>query len=122
MDDEKMIRDIATQMLSYLGYEVTTCADGEEAIELYQISIQSQKEYAAVIMDLTIPGGLGGKETAEHLLAMAPTAYLIVSSGYSNDPVVADFRQYGFSGAITKPYNINDFRKVLSTVPARIAE
>lgn len=122
MDDEKMIRDIAAEMLGYLGYEVTTCADGEEAIELYQTSIQSQQKYAAVIMDLTIPGGLGGKETAEHILAIAPTAHLIVSSGYSSDPVVANFRQYGFSGAITKPYNINDSKKVLSTVPSRISE
>ncbi len=122
MDDEKMIRDIASQMLSFLGYEVTTCADGKEAIELYQTSLQSQKTYAAVIMDLTIPGGLGGKEAAEHILAFDPTAHLIVSSGYSSDPVVANFRQHGFSGAITKPYNMNDFKLALSSVPTRIAE
>lgn len=122
MDDEEMIRDIATQMLGFLGYEVRTCADGEKAIELYQASLQSQKTYAAVIMDLTIPGGLGGKDAAEHILAFDSSAHLIVSSGYSSDPVMANFRQYGFSGAITKPYNLDDFRKVLSTVPARIAE
>ena len=122
MDDEQMIRDIAAQILSFLGYQVTTCADGQEAIELYQASFQSQKTYSAVIMDLTIPGGLGGKETAEHILAFDPTACLIVSSGYSSDPVIANFRQYGFSGAIAKPYNINDFKKVLTAVAARIAE
>ena len=121
MDDEKMIRDIAAHILSFLGYEVTTCADGEEAILLYKASFQSPKTYAAIIMDLTIPGGLGGKETAEQILAFDPTAHLIVSSGYSSDPVVANFRQYGFSGAITKPYNINDFKKALSTVQTRIA-
>ena len=119
MDDEKMIRDIAARVLSFLGYEVTTCADGAEAIELYQASLLSHKTYAAVIMDLTIPGGLGGKETAEQILAFDPTAYLIVSSGYSSDPVVANFRKHGFSGAITKPYSMNDCKKVLSAVPAR---
>lgn len=122
MDDEEMIRNIATQMLSFIGYNVTTCADGKEAIALYQQSLQSDKPYLAVIMDLTIPGGLGGKETAEHILAVDPNAHLIVSSGYSNDPVVANFRQYGFSGAIAKPYNIDDFKKILSTVPAKRAE
>lgn len=122
MDDEEMIRDIATQMLGFLGYEVTTCADGARAIELYQASLQSQKTYAAVIMDLTIPGGLGGKDAAEHILAVDSSAHLIVSSGYSSDPVIANFRQYGFSGAIAKPYNLDEFKKVLSSVPARIAE
>ncbi|KJS02762.1 MAG: hypothetical protein VR65_04780 [Desulfobulbaceae bacterium BRH_c16a] len=122
MDDEQMIRDIAEQILSFLGYEVTTCKDGEEAIKLYRASLESHKTYAAVIMDLTIPGGLGGKETAKHILASDPAAHLIVSSGYSNDHIVANFRRYGFSGAITKPYNIDDFKKVLSAVSARIAE
>ena len=118
MDDEEMIRDITDQMLSYLGYEVATCADGLEAIELYRAARQSPRPYAAVIMDLTIPGGLGGKETAQHILALDPDARLIVSSGYSSDLIIANFRQYGFCAAITKPYNIDEFKKVLSTVLA----
>ena len=118
MDDEKMIRDIAAQMLSYLGYEVTTCADGQEAIALYQAAMQTPKNYAAVIMDLTIPGGLGGKDAAQQILAFDPTAHLIVSSGYSSDLVMANFREYGFSGAITKPYSMKEFRKVLCAVLA----
>lgn len=117
MDDEEIVRHIVTEMLSFLGYEVTTCVDGKEAIELYKASVQSKKTYATVIMDLTIPGGLGGKETAEQILAFAPTAHLIVSSGYSSAPVMSNFRQYGFSGAIAKPYTIDEFKKVLSTVP-----
>jgi len=119
MDDEKMIRDTASQMLKFLGYEVTTCVNGEEAIELYRASVKSQTPYLAVIMDLTIPGGLGGKETAERILAADPAARLIVSSGYSSDPVMANFRQYGFSGAIAKPYNLDDFKNTLSTLSAQ---
>jgi len=107
-------------MLSHLGYEVTTCANGEKAIELYQTALHSGTPYMAAIMDLTIPGGLGGKETAEQLLAFSPAAHLIVSSGYSNDPVMANFREYGFCGAITKPYNISEFKQVLSTVPTAL--
>ncbi|SHO53653.1 hybrid sensor histidine kinase/response regulator [Desulfopila aestuarii] len=122
MDDEKMIRDTAEQMLNFLGYEVTTCTDGKEAIELYRESVQSKMPYTAVIMDLTIPGGLGGKEAARQILDFDPTAHLIVSSGYSSDPVVANFKQYGFSGAIAKPYSLDDFQKALSKVPTRITE
>jgi CheY-like chemotaxis protein len=117
MDDEKMIRDIASALLSHLGYTVTTCAGGEEAILLYQAALQGGTPYRAVIMDLTIPGGLGGKEAAERLLALAPDAYLIVSSGYSNDPIMANYRQYGFSDAIAKPYSISEFEKILSDLP-----
>jgi PAS domain S-box-containing protein len=122
MDDEQMIRDTAAQMLIFLGYEVTTCAGGEAAIELYRTALQAGQPYTVVIMDLTIPGGLGGKESAEHILALDPAAYLIVSSGYSSDPVVANFKQYGFSGAIAKPYNLDDFEKALSVVPVRVVE
>ena len=122
MDDEQMIRDTAAEMLIFLGYEVTTCAGGGEAIELYRTALQAGQPYTVVIMDLTIPGGLGGKESAEHILAIDPTAYLIVSSGYSSDPVIANFTQYGFSGAIAKPYSLEDFEKALSKVPVRGVE
>ncbi|MBU1566291.1 MAG: PAS domain S-box protein [Proteobacteria bacterium] len=122
MDDDEMIRNIATTMLNHLGYAVTTCAGGEEAIELYRESVRSKTPYLAVIMDLTIPGGLGGKQAAEQLLAAAPDAYLIVSSGYSNDTIMANYREYGFRGAIAKPYNMSEFEKVLAAVPTRFAE
>ncbi len=117
MDDEEMIRDIAATMLSYLGYEVTTCTSGEEAVELYKASIASEAPFWAVIMDLTIPGGLGGRQAAEQILAISPQASLIVSSGYSNDPIMANYRDYGFLGAIAKPYNINEFEQVLGSLP-----
>ena len=70
----------------------------------------------------TIPGGLGGRWVAEQLLALAPTAYLIVSSGYSNDPIIANYRKYGFRGAIAKPYNIREFEEILGAVPQYLTE
>ena len=117
MDDEELIRNLAELLLTHLGYTVTSCTDGEEAIELYRQSVGSQSPYKAVIMDLTIPGGLGGKQTAERILSRFPTACLIVSSGYSQDPIMADYQKYGFCGAIVKPYSIKDFDQVLGSLP-----
>jgi PAS domain S-box-containing protein len=114
MDDDRMIRDLAMAMLRHLGYTVVSCADGEEAVALYQEAMRQGNPYRAVILDLTIPGGLGGKETAEQLLAIDPTAWLIVSSGYSNDPIMADYRAFGFCGAIAKPYTMEEFQAVLN--------
>ena len=116
MDDEETIRDIASSILTHLGYQVTTCADGEEAIELYKKSMDSGSPFKTVIMDLTIPGGLGGRQAAERILALFPTACLVVSSGYSNDPVMSNYREYGFSGAIAKPYNIDEVEQVLGSL------
>lgn len=113
MDDEEVIRQLAALMLKEIGYRVTTCADGAEAIGYYKAARESGTPYFAVIMDLTIPGGMGGKEAAREILAIDPIARLIVSSGYSNDPIIADFIAYGFSGAIAKPYRIGELAQVL---------
>ncbi len=116
MDDEEMVRDIATMMITHLGYEVTTCANGEKAVELYKTSMESGMPFVAVVMDLTIPGGLGGKEAAEQILSLFPKACLIVSSGYSNDPIMSNYREYGFSRAIAKPYNLNKLAQTLESL------
>ncbi len=116
MDDEKLIRDLAGEMLTYLGYQVTTCVNGEEAISHYEAARASGAPFSAVIMDLTIPGGMGGKETAEQILAIDPEARLIVSSGYSHDPIMADYKTFGFGGAVAKPYNITELGQVLSSL------
>lgn len=108
MDDEKMIRDIAKMMLETNGFEVITAKDGVEAIKIYQQHQKARKTVSAIIMDLTIPGGMGGKEAVTRILALDPQARIIASSGYSNDPVMTDFHSYGFCAAITKPYLIND--------------
>ncbi|MDK9707382.1 MAG: ATP-binding protein [Desulforhopalus sp.] len=116
MDDEEMIRNIAVSILTHLGYEVTTCATGESAIDLYKTSVEAGSPFMAVIMDLTIPGGLGGKQAAEQILSLYPRACLVVSSGYSNDPIMSNYQEYGFSAAIAKPYNIQGFEKVLGSL------
>ncbi|WP_169309159.1 ATP-binding protein [Desulforhopalus sp. IMCC35007] len=116
MDDEEMIRDIAASMLTHLGYEVTTCAAGDEAVELYKKSMESGHPFLTVIMDLTIPGGLGGKQAASQIHTLFPNARLIVSSGYSNDPIMSNYQEYGFSGAIAKPYNVDEVEQVLSSL------
>ena len=119
MDDDEMIRNVASSMLAHLGYEVTVCARGEEAIELYKTSMESETPFLMVIMDLTIPGGLGGKQAAEQILSLYPNACLIVSSGYSDDPIMSNFRDFGFSGMISKPYTMLNFEKVLKSLLAQ---
>jgi CheY-like chemotaxis protein len=116
MDDEAMIRDMTTNVLEHLGYQVTTCANGTAAIERYTTAMESGRPFSAVIMDLTIPGGMGGKETALQILAIDPKACLIVSSGYSNDPIMSNYGAYGFAGAVAKPYNAVNFGQLLSSV------
>ena len=88
--------------------------NGAEAIELYRIARESGAPFSAVIMDLTIPGGMGGKEAARQILDIDPKACLIVSSGYSDDPIMSDYSAYGFNGSIAKPYKIAEFGQLLS--------
>ena len=116
MDDEEMIRDLVAEMLKYLGYQVTTCNNGEDAIASYTATRASGTPFTAVIMDLTIPGGMGGKEAAREILEVDPGACLIVSSGYSSDPIMADYHRYGFSGAVAKPYNVAELGQLLETL------
>jgi PAS domain S-box-containing protein len=113
MDDEDFIRDIATYTLDYLGYEVESCMEGSEALDLFLEAWNSNSPFSAVILDLTIPGGMGGKEAAALMLDIDPDAVLIVSSGYSDDPVIASFRQYGFSGVLTKPFDAEGLAREL---------
>jgi len=116
MDDEEIIRELAFEMLGHLGYEVVTCSRGEEAIRKYRMAQESSKPFSFVIMDLTIPGGMGGRESAKNILEFDPCARLIASSGYSNDPVMADFRDYGFCGSIAKPYTLDELMQVLQGI------
>lgn len=116
MDDEQMIRDMVAEMLNHLGYQVTTCSNGEETLARYTAARNSGMPFLAVIMDLTIPGGMGGKETARQILELDPNACLIVSSGYSSDPIMADYSRYGFSGAVAKPYKVSELGHVLETL------
>lgn len=116
MDDEEDLRKTAERMLLKLGYEVACVRDGAEAIDLYQETIGSKNAFDAVIMDLTIPGGMGGKETIKKLLQIDPEAIAIVSSGYSNDPIMSSYEKYGFHGVVIKPYRIEELSWVMREV------
>ncbi len=116
MDDEEFVREIATQLLEYLGYTVTAAEEGRAALELYKKALESGERYAAVIMDLTIPGGMGGKETIQALKKIDPGAITIVSSGYANDPILANFQEYGFDGMVPKPYKVEELAETLHQV------
>jgi two-component system, cell cycle sensor histidine kinase and response regulator CckA len=116
MDDEENIRYMAAAMLKYLGYSVTTCANGEEAIELYRNAKESGTPYLTVIMDLIIYGGMGGEDAAKQILLIDSNAKLIVSSGYLDDPVMADHKSFGFLASLPKPYKSSDLAEALATL------
>ena len=118
MDDELPLRQLATHVLARLGHTVETAADGAEAIQLYQAALQSAEPFDVVIMDLTIPQGMGGQETIGALLEIDPNVRAIVCSGYSNDPVMANFRDYGFEGVVPKPYSPDDLARAVDEVLA----
>ena len=113
MDDNELVRESGRDMIESLGFDVEICEEGISAVELYKKSKTNNKSFDLVILDLTIPGGMGGLETAKKLLSIDPQARLIVSSGYSNDPVMANYHNYGFMGVIEKPYLIDDLRKII---------
>jgi PAS domain S-box-containing protein len=116
MDDEEEIREVLEKMLQHLGFDVDLVSDGQQAIALFTRAIQDGTPYVAIVLDLTIPGGVGGKETLRRIKERHPEAKVLVSSGYSNDPVMAHATQFGFSGFIAKPYNLLDLSKVLSRI------
>ena len=114
MDDEPVIRRFASKALASFGYEVECVEDGDQAVAHYQLAIEQGAPYFGVILDLTVPGGMGGKETMQALLLIDPKVQAIVSSGYSNDPIMADFAAYGFCGRIAKPYQLEELRDTVS--------
>ena len=118
MDDEELIRELAVAGLTQLGFQVDTVADGTEALRVYAEAREKGQPFAAVIMDLTIPGGMGGREAIKQLLVMDPNAKAIVSSGYSNDAVMANYRQFGFQGVVAKPYKIDELAEAVNTLVA----
>jgi len=116
MDDEELILKVTRELLSHFGYEVTCTKNGEEALEAYEQARQNDRPFAVVIMDLTIPFGMGGKETIIRLRALDPTVKAIVSSGYSTDPIMAEPHRYGFNAVATKPYKVEELLAVIKSV------
>ena len=116
VDDEEIILDVSREVLRFLGYDAAFAKEGAAAIALYAQEKEAGKPFDLVIIDLTIPEGMGGRETIEKLLQYDPNAKAVVSSGYTNDPVMQDFAQYGFSGRLTKPYRINEMKALLESM------
>ena len=116
MDDEEMVRHLLGEILDQLGFEAELVEDGEKALASFQQAKDSGHPFDAAILDLIVSGGMGGKETVQELLKIDPSARAVVSSGYSNDPVMMEYERYGFKGAMAKPYRISDLRDTLSKV------
>jgi CheY-like chemotaxis protein len=114
MDDEETIHAVCRDMLAYLGYETLHAYNGEEAIAIYREHLHLGKKIDIVIMDLTIPGAMGGAVAVHKILELDQQAKVIVSSGYSDDPIVQKYREAGFVNIISKPYQLSDLSKVLS--------
>ncbi len=115
MDDEEMLLEIAQSMLTLLGHTSIPVKNGEQALDHYQSSQDGGVPIDLVIMDLTIPGSMGGQETAEKLLRINPKAKIIVASGYSTDPIMANYRRYGFTAAVAKPFTLDELSRAIAS-------
>jgi CheY-like chemotaxis protein len=116
MDDEEMIVNMAGRILARLGYESGFARNGSEAVALYEEALKSERPFDAVVLDLTVRGGMGGEEAMRHLLKIDPRVKVIVSSGYSDSPVMQNYKQYGFSAAAGKPYSLIELSQALDRV------
>ena len=116
MDDEEAVCSLIVKMLDRYDFSVTTVLDGKKAIEAFQQAREAGEPFDAVILDLTVPGGIGGKEVIKELLAIDPKTKAIVSSGYAEDPVMANYATYGFKGIVVKPYTQSELLNMLRLV------
>lgn len=116
MDDEELVLDVVKEMLKVMGYEVEVARNGDKALQLYKEAKTMGRPFDVVILDLTVPGGMGGKETMQKLLQIDPEVKGIVSSGYSNDPIMSYYKKYGFKAVVAKPYGVNELSDVLNKV------
>ncbi|MBF0469271.1 MAG: response regulator, partial [Desulfamplus sp.] len=114
MDDQELILKMAGIMLNKMGYEVVTASDGSLAIEIFREAYATHNQFDLVILDITVPGGMGGAETIPELLKIDPDVKAIVSSGYSNDPIMGSYADYGFCGVLPKPYTIGELAELLN--------
>lgn len=116
MDDEEMLRNVVSRMLELMGYDVASAADGDEAVRLYIEAAENGSGFDAVILDLSVQRGMGGREAAAKLIEYDPDVVALVSSGFVGDPVLQNYREYGFRGVIPKPYTSDELREGLSRV------
>jgi len=116
MDDERSIRQMVEDALTHFGYNVTAVQDGQAAIDVFSAALTKGDTFDAILLDLTVPGGMGGKDTIQHLRRLDPHVKAIVTSGYSDDPIMSDFQAYGFQDILVKPYKITDLAKTLEAL------
>jgi len=116
MDDDSIIRQAAGELLQHLGYEVELARDGAAAIQLYGKARESARPFDAVVLDLTVRGGMAGEEAFQILREIDPEIKAVVSSGYSDDPIISNFSEYGFHGVVAKPYEIEELGEALHKV------
>ena len=113
MDDEQVILDVTHEVMKFLGYDVMFAKDGAFAVELFSREKMGGHPFDLVILDLSVPDGMGGKEAFEKIREVDPSVKVVISSGYTNDPMMADYAKYGIAGILAKPYRINDIRALL---------
>ena len=113
MDDEEAIRELTSQLLGTLGYEVTAVPDGLEAVRTYERALRRGEHFQAVILDATVRGGMGGVATIERLRSMDPKVNAIICSGYSDEAALSEFLAFGFSGALPKPFTRSELADAL---------
>ncbi|MBI1910582.1 MAG: response regulator [Deltaproteobacteria bacterium] len=113
MDDEEVIRDLISEVLIGNGFSACSAADGTEAVRLYREAIIAGEPFDAVILDLSVPKGIGGKATIDTLLEIDPQVKAIVSSGYPDDPIVQDYKRHGFRGVLLKPCDIASISSII---------
>jgi len=116
MDDQESILKMVRRILNKMGYDVTSATDGTQAINIYRNAFDAGKPFDLVILDLTVPGGMGGAKTIPELLKIDPNVKVAVSSGYSNDPIMANYEDYGFCGVVPKPYTKEQLSEVLNKI------
>ena len=116
MDDDKVVQLVVKKILNKIGYNVDCAESGLEAIEMYKTAFQQNESYTLVLMDLTIHGGMGGVEAVKLIKCFDDTVKVVVFSGYSNDPVVREYKKYGFDGVLIKPFSYSDFILLMKTV------
>lgn len=116
MDDEQPVREVLGEMLASLGYESSFAVDGEDAVKLYLQELEKGRPFDLVLMDLTVQGGMGGKDTIKKLLQQDPELKAVISSGYVDTPVMSDYREYGFKGMLHKPYTLQELAGVIQAV------
>ena len=119
MDDEITIRTATGKILQRLGYEIAHAEDGATAVDLYRTAFEQGNPFDLLILDLTVPGGMGGLECLDKVLTIDPAARAVVSSGYSADPIMSEYKEYGFVGVVAKPYSVAELsaelKRILST-------